>query len=490
MTVTLPKTKEECQAICDAGPDAVFALIAGMASQVAALTEANRRLEARVKELEGRRAKDSRNSGKPPSSDGLARKPKSLRTKSGKPSGGQPGHPGKTLSMSDHPDRIVSHLPEECEGCGASLAMTEPSGIERRQIFDLPPIAIEITEHRVESRVCPRCGRVNRGSFPEDATHSTQYGPGVRSLAAYLQVYQFLPYERTCEMMRDLLGVSISEGTLFESIRACSKSLEPTEAAIREAISEAKVAHFDETGLRIEGRTRWLHSASAGAWVHYSAQERRGQEGMKAVGILPEFEGRAVHDGGASYFAFDCDHALCNAHHLRELTYVAESFDQEWANGLKSLLIEMKTVVEAATEAGGIALEAETLRSLEERYDDLLTEGEKANPPLPPSEETKRGRKKGTPAINLLDRLRKHKDQTLAFLRDFAVPFDNNRAERDVRMMKVRQKVSGGFRSWAGAKDFCRIRGYLATARNQSFPVLFALRQVFLGHPLVLASFS
>jgi transposase len=392
--------------------------------------------------------------------------------------------------MSEHPDRIVSHVPEACEGCGASLEGATTTRVERRQVFDLPEIALEVTEHQAESRVCSCCGRINRGSFPDGVTRSAQYGPGVRSLLVYLQAYQFLPYERTCEMMKDLFGATISEGTLSEAIRACSKRLAPTEAAIREAISNASVAHFDETGLRIEGRTRWLHSASAGPWVRYSAQEKRGQAGMRAAGILGEFEGRAVHDGWASYFAFDCDHALCNAHHLRELKHLVESFDQAWAKEMTILLIEMKSAVETAREAGRSALDAETLLSLETRYDDLLRKGEAANPLPEPEATPKRGRRKRTPTINLLDRLRKHETETLAFLRDFAVPFDNNRAERDVRMTKVKQKVSGGFRSREGAKDFCRIRGYLATARNRSHPVLLALRQVFLGHPLSLVSSS
>jgi transposase len=325
---------------------------------------------------------------------------------------------------------------------------------------------------------------VSRGTFPEGVTQPVAYGPGVKALLVYLQAYQLLPYARSCELMEDLFGTRISEGTLSEALQTGSSQLEATEAAIREAITQAKVAHFDETGLRIEGRLHWLHSASTEMWVHYSPQKKRGQEGMKAAGVLPNFRGRAVHDGWASYFSYDCEHALCNAHHLREMTFLVERHSQAWAEELKRLLIEMKQAVEAAKAAGKSVLPKKTLYSLLKRYDALLKKGEAANPPPSPEAVPRRGRRKQTPARNLLDRLRRYQEETLAFLHDFAVPFDNNRAERDIRMMKVQQKVSGGFRSQDGAQAFCRIRGYLASARKQSHPVLFALHQLFLGHPL------
>jgi transposase len=305
-------------------------------------------------------------------------------------------------------------------------------------------------------------------------------------LLVYLQTYQLLPYARTCELFEDLFGVSISEGTLSEAIQRSSAALQTTEAAIRAAITQAEVAHFDETGLRIEGKLHWLHSASTETLVHYSPQKKRGGEGMTQAGILPHFQGRAVHDGWASYFAYRCAHALCNAHHLRELTFLAERHAQAWAQAMKDLLIEMKHAVEAAREAGKSALTKQTLTSLRKRYDALLNTGERGNPLPPPETVPRRGRKKQTPARNLLDRLRRYKEETLAFLYDFAVPFDNNQAEREIRMMKVQQKVSGGFRSQEGAQAFCRIRGYIATARKQAHPVLFALQQAFLGHPLAL----
>jgi transposase len=272
-------------------------------------------MEARVLELESRLAKDSRNSGKPPSSDGLKRKPKSLRQPSGRKTGGQSGHPGKTLEFRDDPDERIVHAPSECRGCGGELSEAETILTERRQVFDLPPMKLLITEHQVESRQCPCCGRINRESFPEGVTQPAQYGIGVRSLLVYLQSYQLLPYARTRELMNDLFGVSISEGTLWEAITTGSSSLEATEAAIREAITQAKVAHpayvsrihFDETGLRIEGKLHRRHSqsgfrlysASTETLVHYSSQKKRGR-GEQSEGPVPGHGGSGDKLRGAS----------------------------------------------------------------------------------------------------------------------------------------------------------------------------------------------
>lgn len=491
MSTPLPFSREEFQAFYDQGLEAVLGLIERLWSfqqeTLQTREEKNRQLELRVRELEDRLMKDSHNSGKPPSSDGLKRKPKSLREKSGRPSGGQPGHRGKTLEFCNVPDERIVHAPTACDGCGENHWEAEAVLTERRQVFDLPPMKLFVTEHQVESRRCVGCGRVSRGTFPERASQPVQYGVGVRSLLTYLQAYQLLPYARICELFQDLFGRRISEGTLSEAIQACSSRLERTEAAIREALTKANVGCFDETGLRIEKKLHWLHSASTERLTHYSAQKKRGQEGMAQAGVLPAFQGRAVHDGWASYFTYPCAHALCNAHHLRELTFLSEGHGQAWAVEIKDLLIEMKQAVETAKEAGKSALTKPSLRSLLKRYNLLLKKGEAANPLLPLDPVPRRGRKKQTPARNLLDRLRRYQQETLAFLYDFSVPFDNNRAEREIRMMKVQQKISGGFRSKKGAEAFCRIRGYLATARKQTHNVLFALQQAFLSQPLCLA---
>lgn len=316
-----------------------------------------------------------------------------------------------------------------------------------------------------------------------------QYGERLRSVGVYLQAYHLLPFARTSELLGDLFGVSLSEGTLFTALHAASERLEATDEAIRTALQAAAVAHFDETGVRVEGKLHWLHSASTETLAHDALHAKRGQAATQEIGILPAFTGRAVHDGWSSYFVYGCAHALCNAHHLRELTFLHERHGQYWAEELKALLREMKQVVGITRSQGRTALEAEEIKAFEERYDGLVRAGERMNPPpsdpleAPPK---KRTRKKQTKARNLLDRLRRYRAETLAFLHDFSVPFDNNLAERDLRMMKVQQKISGGFRAKAGADAFCRIRSYLASARKQGHNILTALLAVFQGHPLSL----
>ena len=305
----------------------------------------------------------------------------------------------------------------------------------------------------------------------------------MKAVAIYLQQYQLLPSARTVELLGDLFGCSLCEGTLLTATERCADRLEPVEAAIRAALIRAAVGHFDETGMRIGARLHWLHQAGTLELTYSAVHPKRGKAAMEAIGILPEFRGTAVHDGWAAYASYACPHALCNAHHLRELTFVAEQGGQPWATALLELLLAGKAAVAAAVAAGASALAPDVREPLFRRSTTLVAAGSAANPPPPPT--GKRGRRKQSPAKNLLDRLARHRDSVLAFLVDFAVPFDNNLAERDLRMMKVRQTVSGCFRTEAGAAAFCRIRGYISTLRKQGLPVLPALESVFAGHPLL-----
>jgi transposase len=492
MTPPVTMTPEEIEAVHTAGPvvvalvERLLGIIADQQVQIAALSE-------RVADLEARLAKDSHNSGKPPASDGL-QKPKktaSLRGKSGKSPGGQPGHPGETLRLSETPDRVEVHSPDHCAGCGAALAATPGVLRERRQVFDLPPLRLEVTEHRAEGKRCPACGEWSGGDFPEGIDHPVQYGEGVKALGVYLQAHHLLPFDRTSALLADLFGASPSVGTLHAALHTASARLEATEEQIQTALREAEQAHFDETGVRIEGKLHWLHSASTETLTHYAVHEKRGQAATRAIGILPAFTGRAVHDGWPSYFTYDCEHALCNAHHLRELTFLREQHGQAWAGQMKALLQEAYARVERAKAEGAERLSGFTLLEIEARYAGILeagrieTAGLLSPSPDAPEAPKKRGPKKQHPAKNLLDRLRRYRKETLRFAHDFTVPFDNNLAERDLRMMKVQQKVSGCFRTRAGAEGFCRIRGYLSTVRKQGQEVLANLRQVFLGHPFV-----
>jgi transposase len=476
-------TRDEIRALYDAGPEAVIALIEQMQAAIAALT-------ARVQHLEDQLATKSHNSSKPPSSDGLAKKTKSRRQKSGKKPGGQPGHPGRTLEMAAHPDHTVGHFPARCPCCGEALADVAATDVERRQVFDLPRVGVEVTEHQVGTKPCPRCGCAARGAFPAWVTQPVQYGPRLLAVLVYLVVFQMLPWKRTRELLADLYGVQIGGGTLATAVARCFTGLAETAARIREALQQAQVVGFDETGVRIDGKLHWWHTASTPELTQYHVHAKRGQVGIAAGEILPHFAGRAIHDGWSPYAAYGCAHGLCNAHHLRELTYLWEREGQEWAAELIDVLVLAYRRVEEARAAGARELDAATGEAIAAEYRRLVAAGWAANPapaePVAGAEaRPKRGRRAQSKARNLLLRLERDGRETLAFVDDFAVPFDNNQAERDLRMMKVQQKISGGFRSEEGAHAFGRIRGYLATMRKQTQPMLTAIENVFLGHPVV-----
>jgi transposase len=476
-------TRDEFQALYDTGPEALFALFEQMQATILALT-------ARVQQLENQLATKSHNSSKPPSSDGLGKKTKSRREKSGKKPGGQAGHPGRTLSMVAEPDHTVCHFPEVCPCCGEALADVAATEVERRQVFDLPPVTVAVTEHQVGTKSCPRCGCASRGAFPAWVTQPVQYGFGLLSLLVYLVVFQMLPWQRTRELIADLYGVTIGGGTLAIAVERCFAGLAATAARIREALRQGTVVGFDETGVRIDGKLSWWHTASTPELTQYHVHPKRGQEGIDAGEILPEFGGRAIHDAWSPYFPYACEHGLCNAHHLRELTYLWEREGQEWAEELIEVLVLAHCRVEEARAQGAQELDAVTRGAIEEEYRRLVAAGWEANPATAvlaagANGGSKRGRRAQSKARNLLLRLTRYERETLAFVYDFAVPFDNNQAERDLRMMKVQQKISGGFRSAEGAHYFGRIRGYLATMRKQAQPMLVAIENVFLGHPVV-----
>jgi len=457
--------------------------------QLAQRDEVIERLTQRVTDLEERLAKNSRNSSLPPSSDRFARQPKSLRKKSGKKPGGQAKHPGSTLVMREHPDEIVVHKVLRCQYCQADLQSEKVLVLHRRQVVDTPVARLIAQEHQAEHKWCPACCQVTLAPFPSGVDAPVQYGPRVAAMAVYLVQQQLVPWARACEILSDLLGIQLSEGSLARLIERCAANLSGVEQRVKQALIQAPVLHQDETGLYVKGSHRWLHVACTATLTHYAVHAKRGREAIDAIGILPQFAGTSVHDGCRSYFLYkDCCHALCNVHHLRELTFIEQAYRQPWAADLKQLLLVMKERVQEAKQQGERRLDPLSLLALRGEYDRLLQEGWRTNRNLARAGPTKPTRKRH-PAVNLLNRLQVGKEAVLAFLSNFAVPFDNNQAERDVRMVKVQQKVSGSFRSETGAVAFCHIRGYLSTLRKQGIHLLSALEAALRGHP-VLPSFE
>lgn len=464
--------REEIEKIYDQGKDAVVALIFQLIDRI-------EKLEAQIK-------KNSHNSNKPPSSDGLKKKrTKSLRRKTGKKSGGQKGHEGKTLEMTDTPDKTIKLTVDRCPCCGESLKGSTSKRYDTRQEFEVPPIKVQVTEYQAEVKDCPRCGRECRADFPEGITHKTQYGNRLRALAVYFRNFELLPVERTAEIFEDIFSVPLCEGTIINTTKRCAQALVPFQQWVKEKLVNSDIVHFDETGVNVGGELHWIHSASTLLLTSYMVHKKRGTVACDAMGILPAFKGRAVHDHWSPYFKYECDHVLCNAHHLRELTFVYEHYGQTWAQKMIGFLCEVKNNSEEHKKRSE-AVDSEQLKRYERKYNRIVNEGFKANPPPLPEKIKKRGREKKGKVLSLLERLRDHRKETLAFMYDFTIPFDNNLAERDIRMIKVQQKVSGLFRTFSGAEQFCIIRSFISTVKKQGFSVIDALEKVLKGEQVFL----
>jgi len=492
MNIRMP-TNEDIHTAFEQGEAAVMALFHEMALEVAELAQQLAKQGEVLQELQARLAKSSRNSSKPPSSDGYSKvkRTTSLRKAGDKPNGGQPGHDGQTLMASDHPDQTLTHEVPRCAHCQASLQEVAVVGYEERQVFDMPAIRIEVTAHRAQIKVCPACGRANKGAFPAAVTQAVQYGPAVHTWASYFTNQHHIPVERTTEIFADLVQHRVSEATVLKASEHLDRCIEPSTEAVQGMLRDAEVLHVDESGLRVRGKLHWLHVACTERLTSYEVHTKRGQEAMDDAGILGAFRGTAVHDHWKPYFKYDeCNHALCNAHHLRELRFIDQQYQQAWANDMADLLLEIKAAVEATPEPA-MSLAPSTREAFAKRYDAVVQAGFEANPaPMPPTEGEvkKRGRPPQPPPVNLLIRLRNFKDQVLAFMSDFHIPFDNNQGERDIRMVKIKQKVSGGFRTLEGAKRFGRIRGYISTARKNAKNVFEAIRDAFDGSPFIPSS--
>ena len=461
---------------------ALRAVIEEKDAEISVLREQVEALSAQMAELRARLGKNPRNSSQPPSSEGLGKPvPRSLRRKSGRGPGRPKGQPGATLEKTDRPDQVVTHEPGRCAGCGSGLFGALVTGTERRQVTDLPQdIRAEVTEHRIVSRRCP-CGAVTTGDAPAGVSAPVQYGPRVTAACCYLWHGQFLSRDRTCQAVSELFGVPVSPGTVAGMVRRVAARLGAPLAAIRNALVTAEVLHADETGFRVAGRLAWVHSASSGKFTLITVHGKRGREAMDAAGVLPAFGGVLVHDCWAPYDGYgQVTHALCNAHALRELQAVTDAAPAGqwcWAAQAADALRELKRLADASVAIDGTLhhLSQEKLAAARHRYHSAIVIGKnqtaaRAGPLM---------RKHHALARRLVAR----EGDYLRFTTSPCVPFDNNAAERQIRMGKLRIKVSGCMRSMAGAEAFCAIRSYLATAARHGIGMLDALTRTASGTP-------
>jgi transposase len=464
------------------GVGAILNLVEGLLEKIREKDKIIEEQAEKIKGLESRIKKDSHNSSKPPRSD-QTRKIKSMRVKSEKKSGGQKGHKGKTLNLSETPDKIERIEIKECSCCKKDIRKEQLLDIERRQVYEIPKVKIQVTEYQSEIKKCSNCGKMNRGKFPEEVSNVVQYGDRIKSFSMYLMHYQLIPWERTVEIIEDIFSHRISEGTLNNVSKNCYELLEKTEERIRAELLIHTILHGDETGMYVAKQQCYLHVICGEDITYYAIHEKRGREAINSIGIIPRYKGKFMHDYFQSYFEYLCVHLLCNAHHLRDLVFVLEEEKQIWAKSMIALLLEIKEEVENKKLKGKSSFEKEEIERYENRFDKVISTGFKENNMVDKKERPKK-RIKQSKGGNLLDRFKKHKKETLGYMYDFEAPFDNNLAERDLRMMKVKQNISGCFRSFEAAKYFCRIRSYISTIRKRGLKPLDALVSVFERNPI------
>lgn len=443
-------------------------------------------LNQTIVELNEKLNKNSKNSSKPPSSDGL-KKPvtKSLRQKSGKKPGGQQGHEGANLATTAEPDEVKKHLPDSCKGCpNISKCIDKLACVtEKRHVIDAV-VTVHVTEHqKFTFTECPfHVGQILQGKFPSDISATVQYGENLNALVVALNTVGMVSVNRTHEILGSVFSIPLSTGTISSMVKKCAQNIKNTVATIRQKVIDSAVGHFDETGTRVEGSTIWVHDSSTEKYTYLTVHKNRGFEGMEDNGVLTEFHGIAVHDCWPSYWKYDITHAVCCAHLLRELTGIEENYvEQIWATKFKELLLEMKKIKDKAVQAEKSELSYYHLHKFDIKYDSVLQEAFEMNP-LPVITEKKRGRKKKGKILALITRLSEHKESVCLFSKNFVVPFDNNLAERDIRMVKVKTKVSGCFRTKNGADDFLKIMSYVGTAKKHGINSYVAIRNAIAGN--------
>jgi len=450
--------------------------VKGLMAQMAVMQE-------RIEQLEGRLALNSKNSSKPPSSDALFKPaPKSLRVAAKNSTGGQKDHPGTTLCQAAQPDKIVVHnVPDHCQACRCELPFAYVA--ETRQVFDLPEVKYEVTEHHAMQAIC-KCGRVHTAQFPADVRAPVQYGPRVQAAMVHLNLNHAVSIQRTAALVKDFFGLPVSQAAVVKATQTGADILQPTVQDIGQAVVRSAVAHADETGLRVAKKLHWLHVLATDTLSWMGCHPKRGGQAFESLALLEHFKGVLVHDGWLPYKALACQHALCNQHHLRELTYLLEQQGQAWAGDMIEVLTHANhqdnlNCAEGKTPNYDSQKYQREVRDLRALYDAILAQALAENPIAPSS--GKRGRPKQSKATNLIGRLRDYSDDVWRFMTQANVPFTNNLAEQAVRMPKVKQKVSGCFRTPQGAQNYCVIRSYCATMHKQGANIFESLVAAFKG---------
>ena len=459
--------------------------VASLTATVEAQAKSIEELNQTIKELKEQLNKNSKNSSKPPSSDGYKKPtPKSLRTPSGKKQGGQKGHPGTRLSVIAEPDEIKSHMPSACEGCPYYNRCKGVACVaEKRHVVDAV-VTVEVTEHQLlEIPACPLHGGNRKGAFPSNVNAAVQYGKNLQALVVAFNTVGAVSIKRTHEILSGVFNIPLATGTISNMVKRCANELTDTVEVIKQKVTASALAHFDETGTRVDSKLWWVHNASNCNYTYLDISTKRGAVGMEQCGVLTDFGGIAVHDCWASYWNYkDVEHAVCCAHLLRELTGITENYPgQTWAKQFIDLLLEMKKVKDKAVSSGKEELSYYHLHKFDKKYDALIKLAREENP-LPEITGKKRGRKKKGKILALVERLDNYKASVCLFVKNFFVPFDNNQAERDIRMIKVKTKVSGCFRTEDGARDYLKIMSYISTAHKHGFNAYEAIRKAISGH--------
>jgi transposase len=468
----------------DEGVKKIITIITGMSNTIDSLKSEIAELKSKILELEVKANKNSKNSSLTPSSD-IGKKKINNREKSNRKIGGQPDHEGKTLEKVENPDEIIDIKVSEMCDCGYNLSDIEGI-IKIRQKFDIPEIKKYVSEYRTHEKLCPKCGKIHVSNFPSDVTQPVEYGDNIRALMNYFVNYQLIPVERTAEAISDIVGQKVSKGTIVNETKRFSKKIDETVSIIKNKIISSNVVHFDETGLRSCGKTNWMHVASTENLTHYSVHEKRGNEASNDIGILPNFEGTAVHDHWKPYYKYtDCSHAECNSHNLRHCKNVVENYKQDWANDMAALFIEINRRVKDLKEAGFSKMDEDEINKYFTLYNGIIEKGLIEDEEKSLKRFNKKGKLLNSTPRNLLTKFKEYDLETLAFMFDFNVPFDNNLGERDIRMQKLRQKISGCFRGKDSAAIFCKIRSYISTARKNGKSAMESIRMALKGQPFI-----